>query len=610
MARLFTLATTNDPHRIMDIENRACPECVPDCDDVACVGDDRCTEQCIIVACDDPEHGDTPCSEDICESACVDPKHCFLPVHQPITCETHQNTSCAQDGCGLFCGSTCDDPENCSLAAVPAALCYHSTADQAYSPRSQSADFNASMEAFLCSCRGESPLRDGLLPTKNPSDPYAGPSPSLSAITSLSDSNTLSSTFSTPFQPTAYIPPLYIQHSPTTIAHEEHTCLWNGCRSSFSSLAELVSHVNLSHLNVYLSEPPDPFATSSSCLRFSSEMLGLSCQWDNCHEYSSTPVAPSGGLGFGNALNSLTGHLLHDHLGLQGTPGSHNAVPTDNPIIADAISPIQEPEPNRDVEMRDQEQISVTQTDKQQSKGSDGSVKQHGAAKGHRADEHSLPADKTPSPTLDGPERCCWDGCGLSFASVDDLMNHLTVDHVGSGKNHYECFWSGCKRSGEKGFSSKQKVCRHLQMHTGHKPFQCKLCKQHFSEAATLQQHMRRHTQEKPYLCDVPGCGKAFAIAGALTIHRRTHMGLKPFKCKYCERAFSESSNLSKHMRTHTGVRPYVCEEPGCGKAFARPDQFTRHQGVHSRRHRTIGPVHENEMYPPSHQRPSNAVTV
>ncbi|KAI9453415.1 hypothetical protein BJY52DRAFT_1123613 [Lactarius psammicola] len=345
-----------------------------------------------------------------------------------------------------------------------------------------------SIEAFLCSCRGGSPIRDGLLPTIHPRDPYAGTSPSLSAITSLSDSNTLSSAFSAPSQPTtAYIPPLYIQHSQATIAHAEHTCLWNGCRSSFSSLAELVSHVNLSHLNVYLSEHPDPFATSSSCLRFSSEVLGLSCQWDNC--------------------------------------------------VAGA-------------------------------------------------------------------------GCGLSFASVDDLMNHLTADHVGSGKNHYECLWSGCERSGEKGFSSKQKVCRHLQMHTGHKPFQCKLCKQHFSEAATLQQHMRRHTQEKPYLCDVPGCGKAFAIAGALTIHRRTHMGLKPFKCKYCERAFSESSNLSKHMRTHTGVRPYVCEEPGCGKAFARPDQFTRHQGVHSRRHRTIGPVHENETYAASHQRSSDSVTV
>ena len=39
-----------------------------------------------------------------------------------------------------------------------------------------------------------------------------------------------------------------------------------------------------------------------------------------------------------------------------------------------------------------------------------------------------------------------------------------------------------------------------------------------------------------PYVCDHPGCGKAFAIAGALTIHRRTHSGHKPFKCTYCEK--------------------------------------------------------------------------
>lgn len=78
----------------------------------------------------------------------------------------------------------------------------------------------------------------------------------------------------------------------------------------------------------------------------------------------------------------------------------------------------------------------------------------------------------------------------------------------------------------------------------------------------------------EPYLCDFPGCGKAFAIAGALTIHRRTHMGLKPFKCKYCDRyvwkqspsanlidnprycrAFSESSNLSKHVSCYSTRR-------------------------------------------------------
>jgi len=91
------------------------------------------------------------------------------------------------------------------------------------------------------------------------------------------------------------------------------------------------------------------------------------------------------------------------------------------------------------------------------------------------------------------------------------------------------------------------------QSHTGYRPFQCPECLQNFSEAATLQQHKRRHTQEsrciseirtgtcwlstlEPYKCDFPGCGKCFAITGALTIHKRVHNGHKPFKCIYCNR--------------------------------------------------------------------------
>lgn len=53
----------------------------------------------------------------------------------------------------------------------------------------------------------------------------------------------------------------------------------------------------------------------------------------------------------------------------------------------------------------------------------------------------------------------------------------------------------------------------------------------------------------EPYVCDSPGCGKAFAIAGGLRIHKRVHNGEKPFKCSECGRGFAESSNLSKHVR-------------------------------------------------------------
>ncbi|KAJ7180499.1 hypothetical protein C8R46DRAFT_584951 [Mycena filopes] len=313
-------------------------------------------------------------------------------------------------------------------------------------------------------------------------------------------------------------------------------CMWGNCDAAFNDLPALAEHV-AAHVD-HCQQPPSQQPPVASHSR---DPFAMSCQWKDCSIYPTPHSVPGPSLGdFDSMLGLLSSHLLHDHLGLDGALHSHNTnPPNDLPLAQDS----------------QYEPIFSAQSE---------------------ASTSTLPPE---SDDTAGGHMCRWTLCEQSFASLDDLTMHLNNVHVGSGKTAYDCYWQDCLRHGENGFTSKQKLCRHLQSHTGHRPFQCKVCLQNFSEAATLQQHMRRHTKSKPYLCDYPGCGKSFAITGALTIHRRTHNGDKPFKCPHCQKAFSESSNLSKHLRTHTGAKPYTCDK--CNKSFARADQLNRHTRIH-----------------------------
>ncbi|KAI8815867.1 uncharacterized protein EV422DRAFT_547890 [Fimicolochytrium jonesii] len=179
---------------------------------------------------------------------------------------------------------------------------------------------------------------------------------------------------------------------------------------------------------------------------------------------------------------------------------------------------------------------------------------------------------------------CLWRGCGQRFHTFDELTDHVSEEHIGSGQSEYICLWENCDRD-RKPFTQRQKVMRHIQTHTGDKPYQCTVCNQRFSEAGIMTQHMRTHTGERPYKCPEPACLREFAIAGALTIHKRKHTGEKPFKCKAdgCEKRFAESSNLTKHLRVHTGEKPFKCPEQECDRKFARPDQVARHRKTHEK---------------------------
>ena len=78
-------------------------------------------------------------------------------------------------------------------------------------------------------------------------------------------------------------------------------------------------------------------------------------------------------------------------------------------------------------------------------------------------------------PNTEAPHnnQCLWSGCNVQFATLDELVRHVNVEHIyRDSKKDFVCCWEGCVRE-RKAFKAQYMLLVHMRRHTGEKPHQC-----------------------------------------------------------------------------------------------------------------------------------------
>ncbi|XP_073454929.1 uncharacterized protein [Aquarana catesbeiana] len=159
--------------------------------------------------------------------------------------------------------------------------------------------------------------------------------------------------------------------------------------------------------------------------------------------------------------------------------------------------------------------------------------------------------------------------CGKVLGSKSTLEKHLQIH---TGQRPYPC--SEC----EKSFSCRNHLKTHQRTHTGERPFACNQCDRRFIKHQHLVLHQVVHTGEKPYSC--PVCGKGFTRQSSVVKHSSMHAEKKPFVCNVCGKNYCQYASLVVHQRMHSGEKPFVCKY--CEKAFACKATMLKHEKSHT----------------------------
>lgn len=178
----------------------------------------------------------------------------------------------------------------------------------------------------------------------------------------------------------------------------------------------------------------------------------------------------------------------------------------------------------------------------------------------------NLLRDHLPQHTGEKPFAC--PDCDEQFISRHTRLMHQRKVH--NRDTPYKC--NICQQQ----FDNRRLLKSHAVQHTGIKPFACDECDRRYTTEQALAMHQGLCHGDAPLLIKCNVCAKLFKGRASLQRHMQTHTGNKPFTCDVCQKAFADSHTVTIHMRLHTGEKPFECDV--CDKRFIDKRDVNKHK--------------------------------